>query len=721
MVSSNDSPLKKHFLGGVILLIAFTVFYVSPNVQVFDSNYSMLLSDVMLRGHTVDLSRVPLRTQGWDPRNLRDGYPYHIIQAKGRRLYYMPWGGSILALPAVAALNVAGISALSPTWQFDLWGECEIQKILAAVLMTVFIWVVFDTALLEGLTLSWAVVIALGTAFGTQVWSTTSRALWQQTWLLLLLGLATWTLVGWKTGRGRFRPVVFATLVAWMYFVRPMASVPIMAISGYVFFTYPRSFPAYLLTGLLWLGGFIACSMYFFGVPLPPYYHETWWLSMSGARHRLMGVLFSPSRGLFVYVPVLLFVLFLTARYWATLRREKLVLMSFAVIAGDLAIVSNFMLWWGGWSYGPRELTETVPFFVLLAIMGCRALVNDTSLSVQSCSAIMSIGIVLLILSVVINAPGALSYAAVGSWNTQVDQQHQDLLWDWHQAPFLAPLNVMVTDAGWEDWKNGHPNQVNAGNFAGEGNGRPATVARSSTGPVIEGVNDARVIKDFGQSGADWAPVVIFGKDSNPLRSWWNSDLDEVVIITGRGFDAKNGLAVGVFCPCPGSGQIGPFFFNPGNPDFDSSRIILRISRAGGGRLPVGSGFLEVRNKGKDGSYSEISNHVWVALGTPLRVRHVYQSGALIRVEGSGFEALTRINFYKSKFPFYQPSLPLNLGGVDAAGKPKIPLTMDGDTRFTFKVPADALPGEWYVEAVNPPFLPFSSSYTDPGGAFVLH
>ena len=238
---------------------------------------------------------------------------------------------------------------------------------------------------------------------------------------------------------------------------------------------------------------------------------------------------------------------------------------------------------------------------------------------------------------------------------------------------------------------------------------------------MIEGVNDAKVINDFGQSGADWASVVIFAKDSNPLLSWWNSDLEENVIIRGRGFDAKNGVAVGVFCPCPGSGQIGPFFFNPGNPDFDSSRIILRIPRAGGRRLPVGSGFLEVRNKGKDGGYSEISNHVWVSLGTPLRVWHVHQSGALIRVEGSGFEAFTRINFYQSKFPFYQRNAPLNLGGVDAAGKPKIPLTMDGDSRFTFKVPADALPGEWYVEAVNPPFLPFSSSYTDPGGAFVLH
>jgi hypothetical protein len=376
------------------------------------------------------------------------------------------------------------------------------------------------------------------------------------------------------------------------------------------------------------------------------------------------------------------------------------------------------MLWWGGWSYGSRELTETLPFFVLLAIMGCRAFVNDTSLSVRSCSGIMSIGIVLLILSVLMNAPGALSYAAVGGWNARVDQVHQDLLWDWSQAPFLAPLGVMVADVGRDDRNKGQSDNASTRNLAGEG---APTIARNSTGPVIESVNDARVIDDFGQTGADWAPVVIFGKDPNPLLSWWNSDLDEVITITGRGFDAKNGLAVGVFCPCPGSGQIGPFFFNPGNPDFDSSRIILSIPRSGGLRLPVGSGFIEVRNKGKGGGFLEISNRVWVALGAPLRVRHVYQSGAVVRVEGSGFEAGTRINFYQSKFPFYQANPPINLGGVSAVGKPSIPLKIDSDSRFTFKVPESAAPGGWYVEALNPPFLPFSSSYTDPGGAFVLH
>lgn len=64
---SKYSALKTCLVGAAVFLAAITVFYLSPNVQVYDSNYSMLLSDVMLRGRTVDLSRVSLRFGGFDP------------------------------------------------------------------------------------------------------------------------------------------------------------------------------------------------------------------------------------------------------------------------------------------------------------------------------------------------------------------------------------------------------------------------------------------------------------------------------------------------------------------------------------------------------------------------------------------------------------------------------------------------------------------------------
>jgi hypothetical protein len=130
--------LKTRLIGGVICFAALVIFYLSPNLQIYDSNFSMMFSEVMLRERTVDLNRVPLTIPRIDPHNLRNGYPYHTIVEKGRRLYYMPWGGSILALPAVAALNAVGISALTPTGHFDVAGESGIQKILAALLMAIF-------------------------------------------------------------------------------------------------------------------------------------------------------------------------------------------------------------------------------------------------------------------------------------------------------------------------------------------------------------------------------------------------------------------------------------------------------------------------------------------------------------------------------------------------------------------------------------------------------
>jgi hypothetical protein len=60
------------------------------------------------------------------------------------------------------------------------------------------------------------------------------------------------------------------------------------------------------------------------------------------------------------------------------------------------------------------------------------------------------------------------------------------------------------------------------------------------------------------------------------------------------------------------------------------------------------------------------------------------------------------------------------LGGLNPDGTPKIPLTLISPNRFTFTRPAKAVPGSAYVQAVNPPFVPFTSSGDAPGGAFTI-
>ncbi len=102
-------------------------------------------------------------------------------------------------------------------------------------------------------------------------------------------------------------------------------------------------------------------------------------------------------------------------------------------------------------------------------------------------------------------------------------------------------------------------------------------------------------------------------------------------------------------------------------------------------------------------------------IGAQISVTSVIQAGSTILVNGSGFSSLTVINFFNK-----QGGGAPNLGGLNPAGAPRIPLSIVDAKTFTFGKPAGAVAGPSYVQALNPPFVPFTSSGNGPGGAFNL-
>lgn len=84
-------------------------------------------------------------------------------------------------------------------------------------------------------------------------------------------------------------------------------------------------------------------------------------------------------------------------------------------------------------------------------------------------------------------------------------------------------------------------------------------------------------------------------------------------------------------------------------------------------------------------------------------------------MNGTGFSVLTVINLFN-----VVNGSAVNLGGLLGNGNPKIPLSFVNEQQFTFMVPAGAQTGPAYVMALNPPFIPFSSTTGDPHGAFTL-
>ena len=79
----------------------------------------------------------------------------------------------------------------------------------------------------------------------------------------------------------------------------------------------------------------------------------------------LLGNLISPSRGIFVYSPVL--VLAISGFALAIKIREGRALhLAFGlIVVMHWIAVSHFNMWWAGHSFGPRIMTNVVPLSLL--------------------------------------------------------------------------------------------------------------------------------------------------------------------------------------------------------------------------------------------------------------------------------------------------------------------------------------------------------------------
>ncbi len=427
---------------GAIFIVTCTLFLLSKVSQISDSRYSMLVSQSLLDRGSVDLDHYvipgiyPLQPAGLGGR----GYQLELVN---RHLYYyFPIGSSLLSLPYVAVLQRVGISAVNPDGTYNPKRENRIQLTLAAILMASLACLIFLTARFV-LPMRWSIVTAFGCALGTQMWSTASRALWSDTWGIALLGLVVYILLEQETRGQRTRPALLASLLAWGYFVRPTNSLPILGVTGYLFFIHRSLFVRYVLTGAAWMAGFITYSLYHFGQILPNYYladrltFESFWTTLPAN-------LISPSRGLFVFVPVLLFVANLLIRYRGDLESPRLVALALGIIAAHIIVVSGFPRWWGGHSYGPRLTTGLVPWFALLGIIALRARLtwqqrNSSELMSRRARRENTLGGALLLLSVAIHMNGALNMRTL-SWNIRpvnVDVKPARV-WDWSDPQFLA-------------------------------------------------------------------------------------------------------------------------------------------------------------------------------------------------------------------------------------------------------------------------------------------
>ena len=418
---------------GVALFVSVAcAFYISPVNYLSDSGFSLLMDEALIHKWTPDMIEFQV-PRGHGGVFINEGYPWNVKIIKGRLLYVYPWGSSLLSLPAVALFNAVGfkIAPHRTGYQYNWYNELRMQVLIATGVCALTIWVVYLAAI-RYLPLGWSLAIALGTAFGTPIWSSASRSLWPQTWAVLLMMVGMWILL-----RGSDLPFVLGSVLAWSCLVRPTMIPQVAAATVYILFSYDHRFVLRYIGGTLCSLTPICTMMLFFtGGLFSVAYPGVLFDFPRQFGLRLYGVLFSPSRGLLIFSPFISVALYLVIRYWRVLPERRLATLGLVNIGMYIIVLSSYLAWWGGNSYGPRLMLEVVPWFVLLAILGVMSFVKDPHLSVRWRLTTTSIAGLTLALSIVANAPGALFQNSI-NWKPY-DEDHLDVLWDWHDPQFLC-------------------------------------------------------------------------------------------------------------------------------------------------------------------------------------------------------------------------------------------------------------------------------------------
>jgi len=224
------------------------------------------------------------------------------------------------------------------------------------------------------------------------------------------------------------------------FLMRPTNAISCLVLTIFVAVKYSVFLHRFIAWAVIILGLFVAYSLSIYDSVLPPYYLPTRVGSMDHFSEALLGNLVSPSRGLLVFSPILLFSVLGLALKIKRKPSDKMEYYLVAILLLHWLAISTFAHWWAGWSIGPRFFSDMIPYLTYFLIFPLEAIPNWNRPGRIAVLVAMS---TLCAVSFCIHYRGAVS-EAVYRWNgipSNIDQNPKRL-WDWHDPQFLRGLNL---------------------------------------------------------------------------------------------------------------------------------------------------------------------------------------------------------------------------------------------------------------------------------------
>lgn len=290
---------------------------------------------------------------------LNEPLPYWFRRVGPRVVSSYPILPGLLNVPTYGVARALGL---------PLFERREMLSLLtASVISALSVLFLFLTLIENGMSRSPALFLSLAFAFGSCLWSVTSRGMWQHGPAVLFLSISLW-LICRRSDRGE---AWAGTFLALAVLTRPPMLLLAAPLAAAALLRRPRSIVAFTLAaavpGVLhvwythaYLGTFLASGYWnafpevanFSGKPLAG----------------LAGLLWSPSRGLLVFSPWFVFALpgILRGMRSKSPGRRALTLAMTAGIVATVALYSFWTTWWAGHAFGYRYLIELSPFLTML-------------------------------------------------------------------------------------------------------------------------------------------------------------------------------------------------------------------------------------------------------------------------------------------------------------------------------------------------------------------
>ena len=452
--SATGSDVRRHLVQACawVFALSFVVFALSPVITNYDS-YSTFPTAVSLVNHQT----LSLDVFGHVPALV---HSYTVARTNGHLLTAYPWAPSLFFLPSVVAIDllhvVGGPSADHLVAANDMGiVQMESASLVAALACAAMAWLAFDRFGGSGRRRRrLAILCGLVFAFGTSVWSIASRSMWQHgpSLLLLALGLVCLnrTTGTGPSGRGATKlALLCGALFAAALAVRPTNIIPLAVVAMALLVTSRSLVWRFVVGAVVFFVPWMAVTYVTYGSLVQPYDASDNRALQHAVLEALAANLVSPARGLLVFSPIVLAAVGGVVLARRSRRLDLVEWVSLIVVPLLWILVSGFGTeWWAGATYGPRFMSETLPFIFVLSLplvdwlMGTEASFRASWRASRTRRAVLVVMAVLVLTSVAFNAEGGVLRSTT-CWNgkpgstTSVDED-PSRVWSWSDAQFLT-------------------------------------------------------------------------------------------------------------------------------------------------------------------------------------------------------------------------------------------------------------------------------------------